>query len=471
MNYKKPSLLQALSLIFVLLLLVIYSVNMGISIIPALIISLIWALFIAYLCGYHWKEMSQLLWNRLGEVIEIFFVILAIGMFVASFIYSGTIPTIIYYLIELISPEFLIVLSFLITMIVSLIIGTSWGTVGTVGVIMIAIATSMNAPLPIVAGAIASGSHVGQLCSPMSDTSNVAASFAGCDTVSMIKRLAYYTIPVILISTVLYLFLGFNTTSTSVDLNSVALIRNEIDSVFNTSLLALIPMLFVMIMTLKKQPIVITLVLASFIALIFGVILNGFDIGKGLDAIYKGFSLESTLNLNSGDYSAVFDNLVNRGGALSMIDAGLLLLIASMYGCVLTSIDAVSVIATSLFARVKGRFMLTLSSIIVATLVIAMTSSSFLAAMMPKDLFLDKFRNEGMDGLDCVSSSVCASTQFLTCIPWCDTAIFIASISGVSTLAALPYNFFGYGCALMAIIMSIVGFGYANGKRLKREGK
>lgn len=464
-KHRKPNLIESLSLIVVLLAFVVYSVNIGINIIPALTIAVVWSLFIAWRCGYSWDEIMNPIWDRLRGVIEIFLIILAIGMFVAAMIYSGTIPTIIYYLITIISPASIIVLSFLITAIVSIIIGTCWGTIGTVGVIMIAIAQSMGVPLPIVAGAVASGSHVGQLCSPMADTTNVAAGFAGVDTMSMIKRMTYYTIPVIGISTIAYLVLGFLFGGSSADLASVDLIRQEIASVFNVNPLVILPMVLVFILTFKKQPILKTLVLSSLVALGFGVVFNGFDFGNGLGAIYSGFRLDATLGIDPSGYSEIFLNLVNRGGALDMISAALIVIIATMYGTVMTETKAINVIAETLFAKVKSRAALTASSIAVAGMVVGLTSSSFLAGMMPKDLFLKKFEDKGMDGMDLVSGAVSASTQYLTCIPWCDTAVFLASVTGVSTLSALPYNFFGWGCSVMAIILAIFGIGFKNGKR------
>ena len=129
-------------------------------------------------------------------------------------------------------------------------------------------------------------------------------------------------------------------------------------------------------------------------------------------------------------------------------------------------IKALDVIAETVFSKVKSRVLLSTSAVVLAGLIVSLTSSSFLAGMMPKDLFLKKFEEEGMDSMDLVSAALSASTQYLTCIPWCDTAIFLAGISGVSTLAALPYNFFGWGCSAMVIILSIFGIGYKNGTRM-----
>lgn len=462
---KRPHFLEAISMLVVLLALVVYSVKLDISIIPAMMIAIVWSMAIAYRCGYRLNDIMGPVYEREKGVVEVFLIILLIGAFVASMIFSGTIPTIIYYLIKIINPTLMVVLSFLITAIVSVIIGTSWGTAGTVGVIMLAIAQSMGVPLPLVAGAVASGSHVGQLCSPMADTSNVAAGFADVDTMTMIKRMAYYTVPTIILAIVAYTVLGFANGSSAADLSQVDVIRQEISSVFNTNVLVILPMVFVFALTFTKKPILMTLGLASLIGIVFGMIFNGFSFGAGLDAIYNGFTLAGTAGIAEDGYSSIFLNLCNRGGAMSMINAALIVIVASMYGTVLMEIKALDVIADTIFAKVKSRVLLNASAVVLAGLIVGLTSSSFLAGMMPKDLFLKKFEDEGMDSMDLVSTAVSASTQYLTCIPWCDTAIFLAAISGVSTIAALPYNFFGWGCSVMAIILSVVGIGFKNGKR------
>ena len=463
---KKPLFIEAISMIVVLLALVIYSVKLDISIIPAMMIAIGWSMVIAYRCGYGWNDIMAPVYEREKGVVEVFFIILLIGAFISTMMFSGTIPVIIYYLINVISPSLMIVLSFLLTAIVSVIIGTSWGTAGTVGVIMLAIAQSMGVPLPIVAGAVASGSHVGQLCSPMADTSNVAASFADVDTMTMIKRMAYYTLPVIGIATVLYAVLGFMNGSGSGDMASAQLIHQEIGSVFNTNVLVILPMVLVFILTFMKKPIVMTLGITSLLGIVFGMIFNGFSFGEGLNALYSGFTVAGSAGIAEEGFSDIFLNLCNRGGATSMVSPAIIVIVASMYGTILMEIKALDVIAETVFSKVKSRVLLSTSAVVLAGLIVSLTSSSFLAGMMPKDLFLKKFEEEGMDSMDLVSAALSASTQYLTCIPWCDIAIFLAGISGVSTLAALPYNFFGWGCSAMVIILSIFGIGYKNGTRM-----
>lgn len=462
---KRPNFIEAISMLLVLLAAVIVCVKADISIIPAMLLAIVWSLLIAMKCGYSYKEIMEPVWERCKGVVEIFLIILVIGAFIGTMIYSGTIPTIIYYLINIVSPAMIVVFSFLLTTIVGIIIGTSWGTAGTIGVIMLSIAQSIGVPMAIVAGAIAGGTHVGQICSPMSDTSNVNANFAEVDTMTMIKRMAYYTVPVIVISTIAYIFLGLGNSNAGASLEQVTLIRQEINTVFNTNPLVILPMVVVFVLTFMKKPILPTLTIACLMGVLFGMIFNGYSFADGLNTLYNGFTLEAVTGLNAGDFSDIFLNLVNRGGAMSMINAALIILVATIYGTILFEVKAVTVISDVLFAKVHSRGALCVSTITLSGLIVALTSSSFLAEMMPKDLFAEKYKENGADYMDLMSSAATASTQWLTCIPWCDTAVFLAGISGVSTLEYLPYNFFGWGCAVLAIIWAILGIGWKNGNR------
>lgn len=464
-NTRKPNALEAFSTVLILMILIVFAIQAGVNTIPMLIIATMWCMVIGWRCGYTYADLMKAILERLGGLMEVILIIFSIGIFIAAMVYSGTIPTIIYYLVGVINPNYMIVLSFAITAIVAVLIGTSWGTAGTVGIVMLSIASSMGVSMPMVAGAVISGSHVGQLLSPMSDTTNVAANLAGTDAMSIIKRISYYSIPVVIISLVLYTVLGFTGGASGANVEEALLIRGEIASVFNVNPVVILPMVLVFVLTFMKQPIIKSLILSAFVAILFGAVFNGYSIWRGLDALYTGFDFQTVTGLDPAGFSEIFLNLVNRGGVLGMISSALLAITATCYGGVMIKIGSVNVIAELLFAKVKSRVGLVFSSIAVSGIVVALTTSSYLAILMATDLFRDKFHKAGMDDNDLIASCISASSQFVTCVPWVDTAIYLASISGVATMTSLPYSFFSWGNALMAIILAVVGIGFANGRR------
>ncbi len=462
---RKPNLLEALSTVVFLLAMVFIGVQYAVSTVSMMILATVWVMLIGWRCGYSYAEMMTDVLDRLSGLMEVVLIILSIGVFVASMMFSGSIPTLIYYLVGIIDPNFIVVLSFLIPAIVSVLIGTSWGTAGTVGIVMVSIATSMGAPMPIVAGAVISGTHVGQLLSPMADTTNVGANLAGVPLMTMIKRISYFAVPVVLIATAAYLVLGFSAAGGAADLETRAMIQGEIAEVFNVNPLVILPMVLVFTLTFMKKPIIMTLIVSSLVALVFGAIFNGWHITAGLEALYSGFDLTTITGLDAAGYSDIFQTLVNRGGILSQVSSAFLAIIATCYGAVMIQIKAVDVIAEAIFSRVKSRVGLVASSAITSLLVVGLTTSAYLAVLMSSDLFKKKFEDQGMDKVDVLSSCMSASTQSVVLVPWVDTAIFMAGVTGVETLASLPFNFFAWGNMVMAVILAILGIGFANGKR------
>lgn len=462
---RKPNVFLAFSTVFMLLALIFYSVVTETSSVPMLIIATGWCVIVGYTCGYKWDELYKAMIDRLVGLLDVILIIFSIGIFVAAMMYSGTIPTLIYYLVEVINPSFMIVLSFIIPALVSLAIGTSWGTAGTIGIVMISIASSMGVNMAMVAGAVISGTHVGQILSPMSDTSNVAANFAKTDTMSMIKRMAIYSVPVVLIAIVVYTVLGFSGGTSTVDLSSIQTIRAEISTVFNVSPIAILPMLLVFVLTFKKKPIVSTLIISSLVAIVLGYVLNGFDIALGLNSLYSGFNVTTIAGVDTSKFSEVFVNLVNRGGVTSMIGSVTLAIVATCYGGLMTHMKCVDVIAETLFSKVKSRIGLVTSTVVVAFMVVALTTSSYLATLISSDLFREKFLQFGMDEKDLIASGMAASSQAVTLIPWVDTAIYLSGVTGVPTLTSLPYNIFCWGNMVMVIVMSIFGIGFKDKKK------
>ncbi len=468
-NIKKPNPLEAFSTVVVLMVLIVIAIQKGVNTIPMLIVATMWCMVIGWRCGHSYNQLMDAVMERLGGLMEVVLIIFSIGIFIAAMVFSGTIPAIIYYMVSVINPNFMIVLSFLVTGIVAVLIGTSWGTAGTVGIVMLSIASSMGVSMPMVAGAVISGAHVGQLLSPMSDTTNVAANLAQTPTMNLIKRISYYSIPVVIFAVAIYTVLGFAGGASGADVEEALLIRQEIKSVFNVNPLVILPMVLVFVMTFKKQPIIKSMLISAMVAIIFGTVFNGFSIWKGLDALFNGFDFQVVTGLEPEGYSDIFMTLVNRGGVMGMISSALLAIAATCYGGVMIKIGAVNVVAEVLFGRVKSRIGLVFSAIAVAGIVVALTTSAYLAILIASDLFKEKFHDAGMDDTDLISSCISASSQFVVCVPWVDTAIYMASISGVATMVSLPFNIFCWGNAVMAIILSMVGIGFANGRRFGKS--
>ncbi len=163
---RRPNLAEALSTVVFLLAMLVVGVRFAVDTVPMMVLATVWVMLVGWRCGYSYAQMMQAVIERLGSLMEVILILLAIGMFVASMLFSGSIPALIYYLVGVINPRFIVVLSFLVCAVVSVLVGTSWGTAGTVGVVMVSIATSMGPTCPSSPVRSSGGRTWGSSCRP-----------------------------------------------------------------------------------------------------------------------------------------------------------------------------------------------------------------------------------------------------------------------------------------------------------------
>lgn len=177
---KKPTLfLAVLPIIIMILLLGIGYGVFGLSPEILMLVSAATAGIIALSLGYSWDDIINSIVSKLSKTMPAIFILIIVGLLIGTWMIGGTIPMMVYYGLKIISPNFLIITSFIVTAFVSICTGTSWGSAGTVGVAIMGVAAGMGAPLPIVAGAVVSGAYFGDKMSPLSDTTNLAPIAAG----------------------------------------------------------------------------------------------------------------------------------------------------------------------------------------------------------------------------------------------------------------------------------------------------
>jgi Na+:H+ antiporter, NhaC family len=253
---KKPSLFEALLPIMVLVLLLSGNVFLfedvldGANQISLLLASSV-AIIIAYKLGFKWEAMNHRMIKTIGSAMPSMIILLLIGSLSGTWLLSGIVPAMIYYGIDIINPTFFLVTTVIVSSIVSMVTGSSWSTVATIGIALLGIGKTLGFSEPIVAGAIISGAYFGDKMSPLSDTTNLAPAMAGTDLFTHIRYMAQTTIPSMIITLILFLLIGFfyDYSSSSID---ISLVKEGIAKIFNiTPLLFLVPILLFTIILLK----------------------------------------------------------------------------------------------------------------------------------------------------------------------------------------------------------------------------
>lgn len=298
----------------------------------ALLLSILFAATIAGLvarkAGAGWQEIQQETGRQIADALPAILILLTIGALIGSWMFSGTIPMMVVLGIDLIDPRFMVLTAFVATAVMSLISGTSWGSAGTIGVALMGAAQAMGLPLAPVAGAVVSGAYFGDKLSPLSDMTNIAAIGAGADLYDHIRCMLWTSLPAAVIAIVTFAGLGLaGVSSGTLASSDAALIKSELLGAFDLGPLAALPLLVALVGIALRKPPALVILASSVLALIVGIFGQGFSFVGAVASFVDGFS--AAANLTGAEFSPSVENLLNRGGLMSM--SGTLLFIIAAF--------------------------------------------------------------------------------------------------------------------------------------------
>lgn len=450
-DYKKMSLPLALFTMAVLVIsLVISLVVLGSGPHIPIVFATAVAALIAIKAGFKWEELEKYILETMGNSLQACAILLVVGILIGTWIISGVVPAMIYYGLKLISPKVFLLVACLMCAIVSLATGSSWSTVGTVGIALIGIGQSMNIPLPMVAGAIISGSYFGDKMSPLSDTTNLAPAMAGSQLFDHIKHMIYTVAPSSIISLVLYTILGFKYGNGALDASGINLILNGLKSSFAINPLLLIPPILVIIMVIRKVPALPGLFGGALLAAIFALVLQKASLSAVIQAAYRGFTSETGIS--------TIDELLSRGGLSSMSYSITLIFVAMAFGGIIQRTGMLHVIIEKALSKAKSTGSLVLATILTCIAVNVLTASQYLSIVVTGSMFKERFAEQGLHPKNLSRCLEDAGTMTSPLVPWNNCGAFMATTLGVATLAYAPYAFLCYLNPIISIIYGYTGF-------------
>ena len=409
--------------------------------------------------GYSWDTLINNAVKKLTKGLPTVLILFAIGMVIGSWIVSGTIPMFVYYGIKLINPTYIYVLAFIIPIFFSLFTGTSWGSVGTIGVVIFGVATIINAHLPIVAGAIIGGAYFGDKLSPLSDTTNMAALATDADLYEHINSMLYTTLPSAIIASIIYIGLGsfYPPTSTAGDFTTLETTLTNIRSIFNFHVLLLLPILIVLIGSFKRWPTIPVLLSSSLVACVLALLFQPYSFADVVQSVYKGFHTDMV-----NPAIVVPDNiseLFNRGGLYALVDAIIIALFVFLFIGLLDTINAIPVIVEKVFAFAKSRTTVILSSLTATGITNAMTGNQYATSFIVGEAFKSKYDTLGIPRKVLSRSLEDYGTMIESIIPWHPTALFMVSVMGIPVGEYWCWQLLTLINLLIAPLLAITGIG------------
>ena len=388
------------------------------------------------------------------------YIFILIGVIIAAFIESGTLATLLYYGIVLIEPAIFLPAGLLFCTIMSLATGTSWGTVGTAGVVLMSIGESIGFPTAVVAGMIISGASFGDKMSPVSDTTNLSAMTSKTDLYAHIKSMTYTSGPVYLLVLVVFTFYGLSYSDSVLPAEHLQTLSEGLQSTFNISLWALLPLLAMLVLSVRRVPAELAMAAAALVAVLVAIVLQGQSFGVVLNSLFSGGVARSDIpELNT---------LLGRGGITSMMWTLSLSLIALALGGILDRFGFLKVLIVGVLSRVKRAATLVATTIITSVFGNMGMGEAYMTIILGGQLFGDAYDEKDIDRSVMSRSLEEGATLTTALIPWTTGGAFFASTLGVSVLEYAPWALLNWMSPLLSILMAYSGFALFRTRKVDR---
>lgn len=462
---RMPTLLEALiPVVAMLLVLFIGKGVLGFSTEPLLIIVACVAAFVAWRVGCTWDDMLDEISQKIAKGMPAILILITVGAMVGTWMTSGTIPMMIYYGVQIVSPKWLLVTAFLITCLVSVATGTSWGSVATMGVALMGIASALGVNPAATAGAVIAGSYFGDKISPLSDTTNLAPLAAGSNLYEHIGHMFWTTVPATIVSLVVYAIVGLNAnTAAGATSEAVTNMMAQLDQMYDWNILILLPVIIVLAGSLLKLPTIPVMILSTVVAGVEGIFMQGISLGNVLTSTVSGFNVTMITRPGFDAANAAFEvtKLLNRGGMNGIMSTTLLVFCAFCFAGIMSRAGCLEVVLKAILSVAKTTGSLILATVISCITMALTTGNSYLSILIPGEMFRDAYKERGLHPKNLSRTLEDAGTVFVPLVPWSAAGAYMTATLGVETLDYLPWAILCYTGFIFAIIYGFTGIGIA----------
>lgn len=433
---------------------------LGIDVQVALCFALFIAVIFAIYLGYSVNDIEKMIIKGVENSSMMLVFNLFIGMVVASWIAAGIIPYIIYLGLAWFTPALVPFLACALCSLMSIMIGSSWTTGGTVGLAFVTIATAMGYPLPLICGAVISGAMFGDKQSPLSETTVFAASVSEVRLMDHVSSMRYTSVTSLAVSLIFYAFFGIRyVTSGAVDISEIEIIRVLLAKTFNLNpLLLLIPILLI-VMLVKKINALFCLGFAVVAGFLTGIFLQDISITEMASVLMSG------LKVKTG--SEIVDMICAKGGLNTMWHIVSVTILGFAMSEVLSETRVYGTLVGSFAEKLHSPKSIISSNLLTGMALSFGTAASYVPALITAGCYKDIYNNAGIDRRVLSRTLEDATTITSPMAPWLPSGMFFAAIFGCNVSAYLPYYLLGFFNPIMALICAFTGFGifYTNNKK------
>ena len=328
-------------------------------------------------------------------------------------------------------------------------VGTSWGTVATGGIVLVGVGGAMGIPLPITAGMIISGASFGDKMSPVSDTTNLAALSADTDLYAHIKSMSYTTIPAYLITLLVFSWLGMSYSDQVLSDQSLMVLLKGLESAFTINVFMLIPLITLLVLSMRGVAAEAAMLVAALVAGVVALAVQGYSMAEVITGFYDGAKVSTGV--------ITLDSLLNRGGMTSMVWTFSLSFIAISLGSVLESMGFLRVLMEWALRKIQRAASLVTSSILVTYLNNMILGESYISLILSGQMFKQKYDEQGVDRKVLSRSLEEGGTLLTALIPWTTTGVYYTGVLGIATLDYAQWAILNWVNPILGIVFAWLG--------------
>jgi len=422
---------------------------------PIVLSTIIVSLYALWL-GFKWNDLEKAMVQGILSGLPSIIILCLIGMLIGIWVLNGTVPTLTFYSLQVLSPAFFLVSATIICCITSVFTGSSWSTLGTVGVALMATAYGMDIPLAMAAGAIVSGAFFGDKMSPLSDTTNLAPAIAGVNIFDHIRHMMWTTIPSMLITLGIFTFLGFNLQSGADTSDQIGILLSTLQSKFAISFWTLLSPLLILTLAVRRAKAIPTLVLG----LVVGIItcyftVPGISFGKIMSVAHFGFTAETGV--------AEVDKLLSRGGLSSMMFAVSLIMTALAFGGIIQRIGMLDAILHGFKNFLTNRGNVIFTTVTSCLGINILVGEQYLSIVLPGKILAPAYKRVNLHPVNLSRTLEDAGTLGNAIIPWGVSGAFIMSTLGIG-MEYVAYSFLCFINPIVAITFGYTGISLKSGQ-------
>jgi NhaC family Na+:H+ antiporter len=461
---KSPSLMDALIPVVVLISMLAGTVYVfGLDSFGPNQVAMILAAAVAAIIGIKngltWQEIESGMIDTIKMSLQAILILLTVGSLIGAWILSGTVPSMIYYGVALMSPDYFYLTACVVCALLGLSIGSSWTVAGTLGVGLMGIAAALDLSLAISAGAIISGAYFGDKLSPLSETTNLAAAVTNNDLFDHIQHMLWTTVPAMAITLSVFFFMGLGNSS-SVVIEDIVNLQNAMRESFTINPFMLLPLVILLIMAMKKLPALSTLICGTVVGCVFAAVFQWDAVitlasDPGLSdaaAIFKGLFSAMFLGYNSVTGNEALDTLLSKGGMSSMLTTIGLVINAMAFGGAMARTGLLARLVEAALSRVKSAGGLITATVGTCIGTNILAADQYLSVVLPGQMFVEPYKEHKLKSVNLSRTLEDSGTLTSALVPWNTCGAYMSATLGVSTFAYAPFVFFNILCPIIAII-------------------